>query len=127
MPLSERLKILRQRMGISQQKLGRQLGVTDAYVCQLEQGKRTPARSYYRRLSRFVAATDGLTDPEPLYEELLILDLRQRDPELFATVCAHYPEPKSLQSDPLPRAHAHSSKTGRQGSFFRIFSWRGGR
>lgn len=127
MPLSERLKTLRQRMGISQQKLGRQLGVTDAYVCQLEQGKRTAARPYYRRLSRLVATRDGLTDAETLYDELLILDLRQRDPELFATVCAHYPEPKSLQSDQLSRSHAYSVKNGRQSSFFRLFRWRGGR
>jgi transcriptional regulator with XRE-family HTH domain len=122
MYLSERLKTLRERMGFSQKRLGRQLGVTDAFVCQLEQGKRSPARSYYRRLSRFVAATDGLTDPEPLYEELLILDMRQRDPELFATLCAHYPVAKVHKSVENNRSRVRSSKPRRQKSLFRILA-----
>ena len=127
MYLSERLKTLRERMGFSQKRLGRQLGVTDAFVCQLEQGKRSPARSYYRRLSRFVAATDGLTDPEPLYEELLILDMRQRDPELFATLCTHYPVPRSYKLGRHPLSKSISGRDGRQKSLFNVFSWRGGR
>ena len=125
--MSERLKTLRERMGVSQKRLGRELGVTDAFVCQLEQGKRTPARSYYRRLSRLVAACDGLTDADCLYEELLILDLRQRDPELFATVCAHYPVPKSFKSGQQPRSRARTGKRGRQASLFSFFSRGGGR
>lgn len=125
MHLGERLKTLRKRMGISQRHLGRQLEVTDAFVSQLEQGKRTAARSYYRKFSQLVAACDGLTDPDSLYEELLVFDFRKRDPELFATLCSHYPVPVSYKSCPHSCPPTSSGSAGQQKSLFGILSRQG--
>jgi transcriptional regulator with XRE-family HTH domain len=125
MHLGERLKTLRQRMGVSQRRLGRQLGVTDAFVSQLEQGKRTATRSYYRKYSQIVAACDGLTDSDSLYEELLVFDFCKRDPELFAILCSHYPVPVSYKSCPDSCSPASGGSAGQQKSLFGILSRKG--
>lgn len=91
MQLSKTMKILRKRIGLNQAQLGHQLGVSDAFVCQIEKGKRTPAREYFRKFAGLVAYCDGLTEAESLYDELLILDLQQRDPELYDRLCFHFP------------------------------------
>lgn len=40
MQLSKTMNTLRKRIGLNQAQLGHQLGVSDAFVCQVEKGKR---------------------------------------------------------------------------------------
>lgn len=49
--LGERIKELREQRGLTQARLGREAGVSDAYIAQIEKGQRRPSDDVLRRVS----------------------------------------------------------------------------
>lgn len=51
--IGEKLRTLRQQQGLTSRELGRILGVSNAYIIQIENGQRRPSIDLVARMSRF--------------------------------------------------------------------------
>ena len=51
--IGEKLRTLRQRQGLTSRELGSILGVSNAYIIQIENGQRRPSIDLVARMSRF--------------------------------------------------------------------------
>ncbi|MEZ4600745.1 MAG: helix-turn-helix transcriptional regulator [Syntrophotaleaceae bacterium] len=87
MDLKIKLKSLRNYLGHSQVTLGQELGVSDAFISQLEHGRRLTDRNHYRKLAKLVADNHSQVDENRIFLELVILDFKRRDPELYELLC----------------------------------------
>jgi len=51
--IGEKLRILRNRYGLTSRELGAELGVSNTYILQIEKGKRRPSIDVVAEISRF--------------------------------------------------------------------------
>lgn len=69
--IGERLFLLRQMYGISQEGLARCVGVSQSQVCRIEQGERYPSLRFVLRFCRALRVPPN----EVLFDELCLVDL----------------------------------------------------
>ena len=86
------VKAVREGLGLTVAELATELGVTSAYVAQVEGGRCFPKvawkQDYYWRLSKALFSEWG--DPMPFYANLVALDLYERQPEVYLLLGHHF-------------------------------------
>lgn len=89
MLLGQMITRIREELGLTQTELARKTGVTDVYVCFLENGKRFANSYFYNRLAR-VAAGGCDKSHSRIYDELIALDLQTRNPNAYCSLARHF-------------------------------------
>lgn len=54
-----KIKYIRQRLGLSQQAFGEKIGLTRSYICLLEQGKRSIGRNVIQKIKDTMPEIDA--------------------------------------------------------------------
>ena len=57
MATGETVKTLRQRIGLTQEELGERVGVTKAFICQIENDDRSPTIKVAKRIADVLGCT----------------------------------------------------------------------
>jgi len=93
--VAEIVKTVREGRGLSRIELAQRLGVTSAYVCLVETGRRHPKVKlqddfYWRLAGLFFDGWGEGTGRMNFYGNLVALDLYERQPEIYLMLGRHF-------------------------------------
>jgi transcriptional regulator with XRE-family HTH domain len=93
MTLGKMIRSIREGVGYTQAEIASALSISDAYICQLENGKRTAELRYkddiYWGLAKI--ASRGIAKPcWDIYITLIGLDMEWRDPMIYEALGRHF-------------------------------------
>jgi len=93
--VSEMVKTVREGKGLSQVELAQRLGVTSAYVCLVETGRRHPRVKlqddfYWRLAGLLFEGWGNAAGRMNFYGNLVALDMYERQPEIYLMLGRHF-------------------------------------